>query len=140
MRVLIAFCLLFVVNAAAHAGTSFDFSPASNYSCGTYCTGYWSSDTAYTVDYVNLQYSGTQGYKMVVSVNGKAFAGYSPDTTTGGVLYNQTFDSVTQKMTSDGTFITLTNVVSSYRHTCVRSGRGQHCTTWNWIVSGTIAP
>ena len=122
------------IASAAQAGT-FDFSPASNYSCSTYCTGYWSSDTHYVgdnvVDYTDLQYAGTSlGYGMVVSVNGKTFTGYTLDPTVGGVLY----------MESNGTFITLSNVTTNYRHTCTRSGRGQHCTTWNWIVSGTIAP
>ena len=126
------------IASAAQAGT-FDFSPASNYSCGTYCTGYWSSDTNYVVDYANLQYAGTSnGWKLVVSVNGKVFAGYTLSPTQGGVLYNQTFDSVTQTWSSDGTFITLSNVTTGYRHTCTRSGRGQHCTSWYWIVSGTV--
>ena len=127
--------------AGVGVANAFDFSPASNYSCGTYCTGYWSSDTAYTLDYANLQYASTTlGYKMVVSVNGKTFAGYSLVPTDGGVLYNQTFNSVTQTFSSDGTFVTLSNVTTDYRRTCTRSGRGQHCTTWNWIVSGTVTP
>jgi hypothetical protein len=137
MKLLIALTLA-LAGMAAHA---FDFSPAPNQSCGTYCTGYVTTDPAYTIDYVNYTYQGGGSaypgyYRITVSVNGKVFQGSSTD----GILYNSTFDSVTQTFTSDGTFVTISDYTTNSRRSCVRSGRGQHCTTWNWIVSGTVTP
>jgi len=123
---------------AVQASTTFDFSPATDgsYTCGTYCSSYVTT-SADTVEYANLTWNGN-GYKVTVSVDGKSYSGITAAPDSGGVLVNTYFDSVSQTFKSDGTVITLSNVGYSYKRTCTRSGRGQHCTSWYWIVSGTV--
>jgi hypothetical protein len=124
MKMMIALALAL----AGMTANAFDFSPGPTYSCGTYCTGYVTTDPTVTVDYANLRWTGSQ-YQTVLSLNGKVFSGYSPGTAINGPLY-----------ASDGTFVTLTNETTSYKRTCTTSGRGQHCTSWFWVVSGTATP
>ena len=135
MKTIIALALAF----AGMTANAFDFSLDTSGSCGTYCSGYVTDDPAYTVDYVNDQYSGSPNrFRETISINGKVYSGYATGPDGGGVLFNSTFDSVTQTFTSDGTYVTLSNLSYAYRHTCTHSGRGQHCTSWYWITGGTV--
>src|SRR5882757_9243001 len=67
------------VAGVARADTSFTFAAATDgsYGCSTYCVGF-TTDTADTVDYVNVQYySSSLGWRVTLSVNGVVYQGYS---------------------------------------------------------------
>jgi hypothetical protein len=132
MKIITALFIAAIALAAGYASSAVPvtFTPGPTYACTTYCTGYVTTDPATTVDYVNLQYAGVySGYRLTVSVNGKVYQGLESAPATGGALYN-----------ADGTFITVSNISYTYKRTCTSSGRGQHCTSWYFVNSGTVVP
>ena len=116
----ISIALLALLSGVAQADT---FSPATDgsYHCISYCSGYV-TDSANTVEYVNL----TNLQKLTISIDGKAYSGT-----------NIPGQSVTL-LASDGTYA-LVSVQYWTKRTCTHSGRGQHCTTWTFVTSGTFA-
>lgn len=109
----------------AHAGTAFNFSPATDgsYHCGgaTLCTGF-ATDSANTVEYVNI----TQTRAVTISVDGVVYKGTTPAT-------GEQFTA----MAADGGY-RLVSVTYASRRTCTGSGRGSHCTTYNIANGGAV--
>ena len=124
MRPVIA--LLALVTGVAQAA-GFTYSPATDgsYKCANYCTGYTTSDPAHSVDYVNIAAAGT----ITVSVDG---AYYRATYNIGDLAY-----PVLLTNSATGGYVTMTFQYTT-KHTCVRSGRGQHCTTFLYAYQGTV--
>ena len=113
MMIALALSIAGIANAA-----DFTYAPATDgtFFCVNYCVGYETSDPAHTVDFINIW---TAGGQLVMTVDGKTYR---------GALANGRQVVATA---TDGTYI-LATVNWTSRTTCVRSGRGQRCTTYNY--------
>ncbi len=111
----------------AHADT-FDFYPASvGYTCPSYCTGFATDSATHTVDYINVTEGG------VITVNGVLESSYTFTISVDGVVYHK-YSAISPFAIGDAMF--TINFIS--HTTCVRSGRGQHCTTFRHATDGSV--
>lgn len=125
--------ILAVLSSVASAGTSFTFAAATDgsYRCSnpSMCMGFTTSDAVYSVDSVNVGNTLAGGKSITIIVNGVAYSG------TGTSAGNTVQGVVVQ--TADGATATV-DVSYNTRRTCTSSGRGQHCTTHIYTLSGTV--
>lgn len=94
------------------------------------CVGFVASDSDYSVDSVNVGNTPGGGKTITIIVNGTAYSG------TGNVVGNSVQGVVAQA--ADGSSA-MVDVTYNSRRTCTVSGRAQHCTTYTYTVSGTVA-
>jgi hypothetical protein len=55
----------FTVASSSQTATAFTFGPAS--SCPTYCSGFTTDNSAYTIDFINPRYNNTTVVSVTVS-------------------------------------------------------------------------
>jgi len=105
-----------------------DLSPATI--CPSYCTGITTNDLAVTVDYLNLN---SGGDTTIISINGVTYRGTSAWTSlTTNLLHEDVY-----LFSPDGTPLHFVGDMRDTR-TCVKSGRGQHCTDRLYFLGGTV--
>lgn len=129
---MIALILGLILTGPALAGSSFNFSPATDgtYKCGNYCVGY-ATDSADTVGFANLTIVSTtsRDLKLTIQIDGDYYSGVLP-------LGDGSVPFVVSKV--DGGYALVTVAYTS-KTTCVHSGRlAGRCTTWRYVNSGTV--
>jgi hypothetical protein len=125
--------ILAALSSVASAGTSFTFAAATDgsYRCTnpSMCMGFTTSDADYLLKSVNVGNT-VGGDKMItIVINGVAYSG------TGSPSGNTVQGAVVRA--ADGT-TAIVDISYNTRRTCTSSGRGQHCTTYIFTVSGTV--
>ena len=134
MSKLLLFSCLAMLSSVASASTSFTFAAATDgsYRCSnpSLCVGFTTSDDAYSVDSVNVGNTLSGGKSITIVINGVAYSG------TGTAIGNSV-----QGVAARSADVTNAIVDVSYntRRTCTTSGRGQHCTTYTYTVSGSVS-
>lgn len=131
MKTIALFIGLILALPALAAG-SFSFSPATDgtYRCINYCTGYV-TDSVDTVEFTNLTIVSTtsRDLKLTIQIDGVYYTGVLP-----------LGDGSQPVMVSAlGGGYAMVTVAYTSKTTCTHSGRGQHCTTWRYVNSGTVA-
>jgi hypothetical protein len=134
MSKLLFFSCLAILSSVAPAGTSFTFAAATDgsYRCSnpSMCVGFTTSDDAYSVDSVNVGNTLGGGKSITIVINGVAYSG------TGTAVGNSVQGAAVRS--ADGTSA-IVDVSYNTRRACTTSGRGQHCTTYTYTVSGSVA-
>ena len=96
------------------------------------------TDTDDVIDYANIGYvnSAYGAYRVVVSVNGQAYTGYTdtPETQFKAAASN----IVNGIMTYDNSNQIKVSVEWTSRRSCTHSGRGQHCSTFYNVTAGEV--
>lgn len=138
MKKILMFLALVGLIGAASASTDFTYSAATDgsYLCGTYCSGFVSSDAAHTVEYANVTYYYGATFRVAVSVDGQSYQGY---TTSPGTLSQLTELNIVNGIAVYGTRTILASEQYTTRTTCVRQGRGQHCRTTFYTFAGSVS-
>src|SRR3954463_6212629 len=131
MKLLLALTLL--TAGLASAQTTASFTRDQTQSCSNYCTAYSTDNPALTVTFANLTVASSGDptpYKLTLGISGVSYSG----TATADVWYTRG----TNLTAGDGSETWVSNLAWTSRTTCTHSGRGQHCTTWRYVDSGTI--
>jgi hypothetical protein len=125
---------MLAASSLANAGTAFNFSPATDgsYMCGNYCVGYVTDEVGGvdSVDFTGLSIVSpfSRDLKLTIQINGVYYVGILPSGD-GSVPF------VVSNVSGPYALVTV-NYTS--RTTCTHSGRGQHCTTWRSVSSGSV--
>jgi hypothetical protein len=117
--------------SAAQADTVVTYARDASQPCYNYCTAYTTDNSAVSMDFGNVRIASVYlptSYSVTVHVNGISYS---------AVAYASQWAAGVPVYAIDGSYLTLTANWSS-KTTCVRSGRGQHCTTWYFLNSGTL--
>lgn len=138
MKKILMFIALAGLCGASSASTDFTYSAATDgsYYCANWCSGFITSDPAHRVQYVSVAYAGQGLYRLVVTVDSQAYSGY---TAAPGQLSQLTEYNVVGGIGSYGSSTILASAQYTTKTTCVRSGRGQHCTTFYYPFAGSVS-
>jgi len=131
MKLPLALALL--TAGVAHAQITASFTRDQTQPCYNYCTAYSTDDPALSITYASLTVASSAApttYKLTLTANGVSYSG----TATADVWYADG----TNLTAGDGSEAWVSNLAWTSKTTCTHSGRGQHCSTWRYVDSGTI--
>ena len=115
------------------AATVFNFGPAA--SCPTYCSGFATDNSAYTIDFINPRYNST----TIISVNGVVYRASAAWVVVGVNGRHTIYKESNLLLTAaDGGSIRAT-ITEEYWTTKVNSGRAHYTLQHNYVTGGTIA-
>ena len=120
------------VAASSQAAKVFNFGPAAY--CPTYCSGFTTDNSAYTIDFINPRYNNT----TIISVNSVVYRAPAAWVAVGVNGTHTIYQESNLLLTAaDGSHIRAT-ITEEYWTTRVNSGRAHYTLPHTYVTGGTI--